>query len=216
MGPTGLKGGRQSSATVGFAPPAAFGNGSGPGFGAIRAGRQRVNPVAAVDGQFEDETRTIDLEKMIQLERLALGDDYAPVNISCGPPGDALQEPVAPIDVLEASGQIFVFQLPLRIPEPARPAPAQEGAQPASDEWPEGVEGEFGKLLVHESGRLSLEVNGIRFFLELGNNPSDISHVSGSQSIVAIDHDYEQSFELGQVSNTFVASLDLAQCLDKP
>lgn len=160
----------------------------------------------------------LDLEKVIDLERLELGDEHCPVHIAATPLDKMLREDtttVKPVDIMQIPGQIFLIQMPtLPALQTAAGGEGDEAPQePKSDDIPEGTEGEYGTLCEHESGRLSLLINGIRYFLELGSNPADLPHVDGSQTVVAIDPEYEQSFELGQVHNTFVGSLDFDSCM---
>jgi len=169
---------------------------------------------------FEDETEVMDLDKIISLESIDLGEDFCPVNIACPDANKIIvgESTARAVDILQNPGQLFLIQLPTFIPEIEKAEPEAEANLEAlvaesKEALPEGTEGEYGTLCVHESGKLSLIVNGVRFFLESGSNLADLPHVSGSQSIVAIDPEYEQSFELGSVSHTFVATLDYEGCL---
>jgi hypothetical protein len=164
----------------------------------------------------------MELERMMQLEALSLGQDHTPVYLGTEAEDKIKHHkntetlPFAVSDLLESlHGSIGLFQLPPRLPKIKDSADAeknQEQEQPCP-QYPDGVEGLYGKLLVHASGKVSLEVDGIRFALEAGEDPTDAPHVTSCQSVVAIDPEYEQSFELGQIHHTFVASPPLSQFL---
>lgn len=165
----------------------------------------------------------MDLERMMQLEWLNLGQDHTPVYLGAESETKAKkiedQQPAAftVSDLLESlHSSVGLFQLPPRLPrvKAMEPPKETEDGQPIEPaQCPEGSEGLYGKLLVHASGKVSLEIDGIRFALEAGEDPADMPHVSASQSVVAIDPEYEQSFELGQINHTFVASPSLSQFL---
>lgn len=162
---------------------------------------------------------------MMQLETLSLGHDHTPVYLGTEPEDkdkakaqrieDSQSFSVS--DLLEAlHGSVGLFQLPPRLPKiksESAPAVDQEGQPPQEQQIPDNAEGLYGKLLVHASGKVSIEIDGVRFALEAGQDPTDLPHVTACQSLLAIDPEYEQSFELAQINHTFVASPSLSQFL---
>lgn len=194
--------------------------GGGGGTGRAR-GSRAVTPSPSGLGLADDDN-LMELERMMQLEALSLGQDHTPVYLGTEADDKAKKQnnsdslPFAVSDLLESlHGSVGLFQLPPRLPKIKSAAAMdkdQESEQPAPL-YPDGVEGLYGKLLVHASGKVSLEVDGIYFTLEAGEDPTDAPHVTSCQSVVAIDPEYEQSFELGQIHRTFVASPPLSQFL---
>lgn len=122
-------------------------------------------------------------------------------------------------DKIADNQQLLLLQMPLTLPQlgDTRLSDNPEDEAPQStDQWPADVEGEYGKLAIHASGKVSLTINGIRYFLESGCSAVvEPGHVSGCQSVVAIDPEYEQSFELGQIKNCLIASLDISSILQQ-
>ena len=81
--------------------------------------------------------------------------------------------------------------------------------------WPVSAEGFYGKLRVHASGRISLLVNGATCRV-LPSSSSSFHSGSSSQRVVAIDSDYQQSFDLGSISSQFVFVPTLNYLLSQP
>lgn len=213
LGPTSLRG----KSTVAPSHATFTGGVSAHHSGTSRFGRGSSSAATSyADGRYEEDGDVLDLEKVIDLERLELGDEYCPVHIAA-PDTDKMsgvRATVTAADIIKIPGQIILLQMPTSLPALQTTSEAMdEDHAVKTDDISEGTEGEYGKLCVHESGRLSLLVNGIRYWIELGCNPADVSHVGGSQTFVAIDPEYEQSFELGQVHNTLVGSLDFDSCM---
>jgi hypothetical protein len=122
-------------------------------------------------------------------------------------------------DIITDNQQLLLLQMPLTLPQlevtRMNDNTEDEAPQP-TDQWPADAEGEYGKLAIHASGRVSLMINGIRYFLESGNSAVvEPGHVSGCQSVVAIDPEFEQSFELGQIKHSLIASLDISSILQQ-
>ena len=196
--------------------------------GGAGAGRARASRTAGPSSQeavsHVDDDNLMDLERMMQLETLSLGHDHTPVYLGTEPEdktkskGSEEALPFVVSDLLESlHDSVGLFQLPPRLPKPKSAATTtteqEEQAPQEQQPFPEGAEGLYGKLLVHASGKVSLEIDGIRFALEAGEDPADLPHVTACQSVLAIDPEYEQSFELGQINHTFVASPSLSQFL---
>lgn len=157
------------------------------------------------------------------MESLELGEDHCPVHIAApSPSNDLVKSPETLSDIIADNQQILLIQMPSELPklENTRMSigegeTAEEAPQPSAH-WPAESEGEYGSLAIHASGRVSLTINGIRYFLESGNSAVvEQGHVAGCQSVVAIDPEYEQSFELGQIKNALIASLDISSILQK-
>lgn len=227
LGPSASKSSRSSAGPhVGFAPPtrssSRIAGGGGGGGGRGRANAQGNAASSAGNNYGDDDGNMCDLEKIINIERLQLGEEHCPVHIQPNHADSVMDTDVKPADVLEDPEGLFLFQLPKTLPalQNMNESASEEtegnenNQQNKKDSWPESVEGQYGKLFVHASGKLTMEINGIRYDLDCGLNPADSPHVSGSQAIVAIDPEYEQSFELGPIKNTFIASLDLSSCLE--
>ncbi|PJF18341.1 hypothetical protein PSACC_01833 [Paramicrosporidium saccamoebae] len=71
----------------------------------------------------------------------------------------------------------------------------------ATSAWPTTAEGLYGKIQRHASGRLSLLVNGQQFTAVPSTTRPELT---GIRRAVAIDTEYEQSFDLGQLSDHLV------------
>ena len=131
-------------------------------------------------------------------------------------------------------GKLMLFQLPACMPAPAddgnavttptvsSPLSAGEEERAMDIEafrslqttdlqhkpsWPANAEGYYGKLRIHASGRMTLQVDD----QTMEATPSTVrADVMGVRRAVAIDPDYEQSFDMGPVEEAliFVPSLD--------
>lgn len=195
--------------------PSGTGSGRG-GAGSIRGpGSGRAAATAQSSSTFADDDEVVQLEKMISNVSMELGQDFCPVHIYAAPKTEPVAETETPNagEIIQNPGQLFLIQMPSRLPvleEKAMEVEGEEGKRIVADGWQEGTEGEYGKLCIHASGRVSMLINGMRYFLDPNVSASCSSTAAGSQSVVAIDPEYEQSFELGQVNNTFIANLDLA------
>lgn len=219
MGPSNSRGGSSSSVNVGFAPPTrSSGRVGGSGRGGF-SGRSRGGASSAVSqmsGPVE-EGSLFDLDRLIDMESLDLGEDYCPVYISadCDKKKAMEGESTARLsDLLETDDGVFLLQLPSALPAIEAQEKEQVELQENEETKPEiPVEGEIGRLLFHQSGKVTLEINGIRYTLETAEGLSDLPHITGAQSIVAIDPEYEQSFELADVRHTLLGSLDFSSAL---
>ncbi len=198
-----MKSGGRSSVSVGFAPTARSS-------GYTRATIPSSSSSSSLAASSES---AVGLVELIKHEAENMGEENCPVYIAADSAGFAtnMDIDIKPVDILNSSEHFILFQLPVILPEINSKVDIDVEAETEkkTEEWPESIEGEYGSLCIHESGRLSLLVNDVRYFLDLGNNPFDTNRFIGAQSIVAIDPEYEQSFELGQIQNSFIGSIDL-------
>lgn len=87
---------------------------------------------------------------------------------------------------------------------------ARAEATQRSTSWPLNAEGYYGKLRIHKSGQVSILVNG-RVYMA---SPSTVRpEITGICRVVAIDADYEQSFDLGTILENVIFIPTIEQLL---
>lgn len=75
---------------------------------------------------------------------------------------------------------------------------------PQAEHWPRSVQGHYGKLKQYRSGKLTLELlNG--FEMELVPSVEE----GKLMNILAVDHEFCQSFNLGRIDHSFVCTPEL-------
>ena len=133
--------------------------------------------------------------------------------------GNELLKPVALLDIKKEydsfthfepeNGKLFLFQMPPVLPTLLNTATAtdnanneQTSANDSAEKWSSSAQGRYGKLRRYKSGRITMILeNGVEFLL----NPSiDNSSDAQNTSVLAIDPEFAQSFNLGQVEGKFV------------
>jgi hypothetical protein len=129
--------------------------------------------------------------------------------------GSELLKPVALSDTRKESdffthfepenGKMFLFQMPPVLPTLDNTAHDNTTASSSceyAEKWPLNAQGRYGKLRRYKSGRIAMILeNGVEFLV----NPS-IENSSDAQntSVIAIDSEFAQSFNLGQIEGKFV------------
>lgn len=128
--------------------------------------------------------------------------------------GNELLKPVALLDIKKESdafvhfepenSKMFLFQMPPVLPTLLNTANANTEASSSetAEKWPSNAQGRYGKLRRYKSGRITMVLeNGVEFLV----NPSiDNSAEAQNTSVLAIDPEFAQSFNLGQVEGKFV------------
>lgn len=100
------------------------------------------------------------------------------------------------------NGKMFLFQMPPVLPTLLNTSNDTISTNESSEKWPSNAQGRYGKLRRYKSGRITMTLeNGVEFLV----NPS-IENFSEAQntSVLAIDPEFAQSFNLGQVEGKFV------------
>lgn len=124
-----------------------------------------------------------------------------------------LLKPVALLDIKKESdsfvhfepenGKLFLFQMPPVLPTIISSNESnQNSTNESAEKWSSGAQGRFGKLRRYKSGRITMVLeNGVEFLV----NPSieDASDAKNT-SVLAIDPEFAQSFNLGPVEGKFV------------
>lgn len=126
-----------------------------------------------------------------------------------------LLKPVALLDIKKESdgfthfepetGKLFLFQMPPVLPtllNSNNENNEQTASNDSAEKWPAGAQGRYGKLRRYKSGRITIILeNGVEFLV----NPS-IDNAADAQntSVLAIDPEFAQSFNLGQIEGKFV------------
>ena len=107
---------------------------------------------------------------------------------------------------------LFLLQMPPVLPRMAAASPAEVAPEsisgmfdlPQAEHWPSSVQGRYGKLKQYRSGRMTLELlNG--FEMELVPSIED----EKLMSLLAVDSEFGQSFNLGPIAQHFVCTPDL-------
>jgi hypothetical protein len=99
-----------------------------------------------------------------------------------------------------ASNNLFLFQMP-----PILPSLAKFPTEPSieAEKWPAEAQGRYGRLRRYKSGKMVLVLeNGTEFAV----NPSVESANCANSSVLAIDPEFAQSFNLGALSGRFVCT----------
>lgn len=125
-----------------------------------------------------------------------------------------LLKPVALLDTKKESdhfvhfepenGKLFLFQMPPVLPTIL--SSSSEGSATSTNEsaekWSSGAQGRYGKLRRYKSGRITMILeNGVEFLV----NPSiEDSSDAKNTSVLAIDPEFAQAFNLGPVESKFV------------
>lgn len=102
------------------------------------------------------------------------------------------------------SGKLFLFQMPPVLPSLLNHTQSEPSSSDSSAEkWPTTAQGHYGKLRRYKSGRLVMILdNGVEFVL---NSSIESASEAQNTSILTIDPEFGQSFNLGSVQAKLVA-----------
>lgn len=161
----------------------------------------RLNTSASSSGDSKPLNNSVPVEEVFADERIVEGSE--------------LLKPVALLDTRKESdffthfepenGKMFLFQMPPVLPTLDNTAHDNTTASSSceyAEKWPSNAQGRYGKLCRYKSGRIAMILeNGVEFLV----NPS-IENSSDAQntSVIAIDSEFAQSFNLGQIEGKFV------------
>lgn len=102
--------------------------------------------------------------------------------------------------------QLYLFQLPPVLPSIVNHQPAPVSFTDTSEKWPLTAQGRYGRMRRYKSGKITLVLeNGIEFLV---NQSIQSSSEAQMTSVLVIDPEFSQSFNLGPIRDKFVCSPD--------
>lgn len=164
-------------------------------------------------------TDSVPIEEEFSYESLDTASESSSAAAVVPASNDSLLKPIVLLDVTKEinetfthfepePGKLFLFQMPPILPSllnHQHTIPSSDHPPVEAEKWPSTAQGRYGKLRRYKSGRITMVLeNGVEFIINSSIESADTKNTS----LLAIDPEFGQSFNLGPIQGKFVAIPD--------